>query len=301
MLIEKVYFNTNDNLRLYGLLHKPEMKTEKVIVSIHGMSNNCFSILDNIIANECTKNGLSYFAFNNRGAEYASKFRKSVDRNEEKLKGGCIYENILDSKYDVKAAINTMLEKGYTDIYLMGHSLGSTKSIYTYNELIKNINDPRDKRILDSIKSVILLSLIDVQGTQRFYLNEKFDEVMNLAESLIAKDRGDDLMPDKSNIYPLCAREYVQLFKDNELINFAQYSNKEYDFKEINNIKVPVFMRWGNVNELLLQKIEDLIELLKIKINNDRLDIGYVDGANHNYSGKEEILAKEIITFINKN
>ena len=38
--------------------------------------------------------------------------------------------------------------------------------------------------------------------------------------------------------------------------------------------------------------------MLKEKIHNKFLDIGFIDGANHSYSGKEEILANEIKKFI---
>ena len=44
--------------------------------------------------------------------------------------------------------------------------------------------------------------------------------------------------------------------------------------------------------------ITKLCDFLKGKILNPKLDIGYIDGANHNYSGKEEILAEEIFEFI---
>ena len=37
---------------------------------------------------------------------------------------------------------------------------------------------------------------------------------------------------------------------------------------------------------------------LKGKIKNDKLDIGYIDGADHSYTGKEEILANEIQNFL---
>ena len=37
---------------------------------------------------------------------------------------------------------------------------------------------------------------------------------------------------------------------------------------------------------------------LKTKINNTNLNIGYIDGADHSYTGKEEILAEEILKFV---
>ena len=59
-------------------------------------------------------------------------------------------------------------------------------------------------------------------------------------------------------------------------------------------------MRWGNDRELIIQKAEELSTMLKSKIKNKNLDIGVIEGANHSYIGKEEILANEIVKFINK-
>ena len=86
----------------------------------------------------------------------------------------------------------------------------------------------------------------------------------------------------------------------NKEIDFAKFGDKEYDFKEINNIEIPLFLRWGNMHELVIQNLDELVIFLKEKIKNERLDIGYIDGANHGYGGKEEQLAKEIIEFLNK-
>lgn len=299
MIVEKVYFNSSDGLELFGLLHKPENGTNKVVVAIHGMSSNGLKPFNDLLAKEFVKNDIAYFSFNNRGAEYASKFKQvKEDGTVTKYIGGCMYEEILDSKYDCISSIREMLNKGYTDIYLQGHSLGSTKVVYSYNELVKDIDKEDNKKVLEAIKAVILLSLVDLLGTQKYFLGSKFNENMEYAEELEKEGRGRKLMPEGSCINPLSAKAYLRLFKNNELINFAQYGNEEYEFKELSNIKVPLLMRWGNDNEMILQSFDKLLPFLKEKIENDKLDIGYIDGANHHYAEKEKELADEIIKFI---
>ena len=59
-------------------------------------------------------------------------------------------------------------------------------------------------------------------------------------------------------------------------------------------------MRWGNNKELIKQNANDLIDILKNKLLNNQLNIDYIDGANHSYSGNEELLAKEIYDFLAK-
>lgn len=43
-----------------------------------------------------------------------------------------------------------------------------------------------------------------------------------------------------------------------------------------------------------------LVNMLKNKLNNKYIDIGYIDGANHSYYGKEDVLASEICGFLKK-
>ena len=105
-------------------------------------------------------------------------------------------------------------------------------------------------------------------------------------------------MPLGSFDHPISVKTYLRYFKYNEKIDFAKFSDKNYDFKELNNIQIPLFLRWGNVHELVIQNLDELVSFLKSKIKNDKLDIGYIDGADHGYTGKEEMLAKQIIQFI---
>ena len=50
MKIEKIRFMTEDELKLFGLLHLPEQKTKKVVIFIHGMHSNCLKERDDRIA-----------------------------------------------------------------------------------------------------------------------------------------------------------------------------------------------------------------------------------------------------------
>lgn len=288
-MLERVYFNTEDEIELVGLLERPKNPTKRVVISVHGMQSNCLKRREDILSKEISNAGVAYFAFNNRGAELMTYTRKTT--GEKILNGGSVYENVLDGYYDIKGAINKMLELGYTDIYLQGHSLGCTKIVYTYNKL-KNENNVKN------IKGIMLLSLVDIPDCQKYDLGDKYTEMMEYAENKEKEGKLNDLMPIESFDHPICVRSYLRYFKYNKDIDFARFWDKDYNFKELNNIQIPLFLRWGNVHDLVLQNLSNLIEILKSKIQNEKLDIGYIDGADHGYTGKEETLAKEIISFI---
>ena len=288
-MLERVYFNTEDEIELVGLLERPTNPTKRVVISVHGMQSNCLKRREDILSKEISNAGVAYFAFNNRGAELMTYTRKTT--GEKILNGGSVYEDVLDGYYDIKGAINKMLELGYTDIYLQGHSLGCTKIVYTYNKL-KHENNVKN------IKGIMLLSLVDIPDCQKYDLGDKYMKMMEYAENKEKEGKLNDLMPIESFDHPICVRSYLRYFKYNKDIDFARFWDKDYNFKELNNIQIPLFLRWGNVHDLVLQNLSNLIEILKSKIQNEKLDIGYIDGADHGYTGKEETLAKEIISFI---
>ncbi len=288
MYAEIINFKATDGVVNDGYIIKNNSK--KIIISIHGMSSNCFKDRDKAISKKAFENGFAYMGFNNRGSELVKYIRKDTG---EKSFGGTTYEDPLDAYHDIKGAILKAIEFGYEEIYLQGHSLGTTKIIYTYNKL-KNENS----ELLGKIRGIILLSLIDIPKTLKIFLNENFEKILKYAEEKNSKKEYLDLMPNASFIHPISVNTFLRYAKYNNEIDFAQYSNENYNFEELNNIEVPLFMRWGNSNEMIEQSAEELVNLINRKIINQNKDINYIDGADHGYTGREEILANQIINFI---
>ena len=257
-MLERIYFNTEDQIELVGLLETPDKPTNKVIISIHGMQSNCLKQRETILSNTVVNAGIAYFAFNNRGAEVMTYTKKVT--GDKQLNGGVVYEDVLDGYYDIKAAINKMLELGYAQIYLQGHSLGCTKIVYTYNKL-KNENN------VANIKGIILLSLVDIPDCQKYDLGSKYEQILQYAEEKERQGKLEELMPEESFDHPISVKSYLRYFKYNKDIDFAKFNCMDYDFKELNSIEIPLFMRWGNVHELVIQNLDDLVKFLKSNIN----------------------------------
>ena len=292
-MLEKIYFDLEDKVELVGLLQKPDnnINTDEIVISIHGMQSNCFKKREDILEKKVNEAGIAYFAFNNRGTELMC-YTKKTDGSKV-LNGGSIYEDVLDGYYDIKGAVEKMLELGYKKIHLQGHSLGCTKIVYAYNKLKEE-----NYKNLENIKSIILLSLVDIVDCQKHDLGiEKYNEMLRLAVEKEKEGILMGLMPDGAFDHPISIKSYLRYFRDNKEIDFARFSEKDYDFKELNNIKVPLFMRWGET-DLVVQNLEELIEFLKSKIKNEKLDIGYIKNTDHGYIDKEEQLGEEIVKFL---
>lgn len=290
-MIEKVYFELEDKVELVGLLYTPVNKTQEVIISIHGMQSNCFKKREDILSRVINENNYAYFAFNNRGSEIACYTRR-VDGSKV-LNGGSCYEDVLDSYYDIKGAIDKMVELGYNKIHLQGHSLGCTKIVYAYNKLKKE-----NYKNLGLIKSIILLSLVDIVDLQKYNLGEEnYTKMLEIAIQKESNRNEMDLMPYESFTHPISVKTYLRYFRDNEEINFVKYWDKNYSYPNINSIRIPLFLRWGE-SDFLKQKVDDLILELNSKLKNEKLDINYIKNTDHGYTGKEEELGNEIVNFI---
>lgn len=292
-MLKKIYFELEDKVELVGLLHKPQNDTNEVVISIHGMQSNCFKKREDILATNINEAEIAYFAFNNRGAELMSYTKKT--NGSKILNGGSVYEDVQESYYDIKGAINKMIELGYTKIHLQGHSLGCTKIVYSYNRLKKE-----NYKNLSNIKSVILLSLVDIVDLQKYDLGiDKYNRMLDLAIEKESRNEEMDLMPFDSFDHPISVKTYLRYFRDNKEVDIIKYWDKNYNFPELNNIQVPLFLRWGQ-KDLVIQELDELIKFLKYKIKNEKLDIAYIKGTDHGYTGKESELGKEIVNFIER-
>lgn len=290
-----VNFTATDGIGLNGILYKSEKETDIIILAIHGMSSNCFKKRDEVIGKIANENNIDYFCFNNRGSELVKYIRKNIDGTNEKILAGTSYEDVLEGYEDIVGAILKLKELGYKNIYLQGHSLGSTKVVYTYNEL----KEEEEYDILENIKGIILLSLVDVPASLDVYLKDKKDTYVQLAEEKSNSGLGQELMPKDAFIHPISVKTFLRYVKNNKDIDFASYG-KDNELKKLNNIAVPLFMRWGNDNEMIIQSAEELVTLISNIISNPKKDIDYIDGADHGYTNKENILAEQIIEFIRK-
>lgn len=295
MLIEKVYFNSIDNLNLIGLLHMPQEETNTVVISIHGITSNCLKRRDDILAKKCTGIGIAYFCFNNRGHDVICTYDKITDNDMHFYGAGA--ESVYDSYYDIKGAMLEMKKRGFKNIILLGHSMGCTKTVYTYNEFLLN----NEAKMLQSIKGIILLSMVDIPSAIKQVLRKDYKKIISYFQMLKKRGKGDRLIVLDESTPPIRPNTILEYVDNNKKIDFAKYGDNRTSFKELNNIKVPIFMRWGNVNELIFQSPDEIVEKLNEKIKNENKDISYINGANHNYTGKEEELGNQIVEFIKKN
>ena len=286
MSIEIVNFKAKDGIYLDGILNKCEEKKNKILIQIHGMTSNCFKKRDRVIAEKAKEVGIDTLVFNNRGSDVV----RYIKSDTTTLLGGMAYERLEDCYFDIVGAIEFAKNLGYEEVYLQGHSLGSTKVVYTYNKLKQENSD-----LTKYIKGIILLSLVDIVEAIE---SDAGKDYLIIAEEKAKKGEFMELMPFKCFKHPISVKSYLQYVKHNEPFDFARFSDSNNKFEYLNNIECPLFMRWGNINEMIKQDAKDLAEFMNSKITNNNKNIWYINGADHSYHEKEEELAKEIKDFL---
>ena len=262
--MKQIDFLTTDGVTLNGFLYKSNKNdNNQVILSVHGMSSNCFKERETTIANKAITSNIDYFCFNNRGSELVKYIKRNVDGKKEKIIAGTSYEDVLDGYNDIIGAILKLKELGYKNIFLQGHSLGCTKIIYTYKRLKEE-----NSEILENLKGLILLSLVDITCVLKVYLGKKYKYYLSLAEKLEKEGKITDLMPKESFIHPISVKTFLRYIRDNKQIDIN-------NFKAVSKIDIPIFMRWGTDNEMIIQKPYELVKLVSNYIKHNNKDIGY--------------------------
>ncbi len=155
----------------------------------------------------------------------------------------------------------------------------------------------KNNEYLKAISGVILLSLVDIPYIFNKFTNPKYHEYAKRKEK---ENSILELMPQECFIHPISVKNFLKYTKYNNEIDFAKFSQENYKFEKINSINLPLFMRWGNNKELIEKDAKEQVDFMNKKINNIFKDINYIDGANHTFSDKEEILANQICDFLQK-
>lgn len=277
---EIIEFYAEDGIALNGYINKVKGETDKVLIETHGMSSNCLKNREKIIAENLERINIDTICFNNRGNGIVNFIK---NKNGRKELCGTAFENVEESYFDILGAIKYAISLGYKNIYLQGHSLGATKVLYTYTKMKEeeNIN-------LKYIKGIILLSFVDVSAVINNFITEK---MIIYAKNKEKENKELELMPYNSFLCPISVKNYLKYVKMKDAID---------PIKLLNAVDVPIFMRWGNIMELIEKSAEEHSQIMNQKIKNKFKDISFIDGANHSYEGKEQILAEEISKFINK-
>ncbi len=278
-----VQTKTLDNIILYGLMLKSDKKSDTAMLFIHGTASNfyCEDFI-HIVAKELTENGYDALLANNRGADQGSSWQKT----------GASVESFEDCLIDIDTWIEFLLNVGYKNIILCGHSLGSEKTVYYMNK----------GKHVDTVKAVILLGFADSYGTQYKFLESQTIDPMGEAIELVEQGKGYQYLTSiwlsHAGALPQSAESYVNFFSEGSEISKAFPIRHGKDLALYQNINVPILGAISDGDEYTVIPTLEAIELLKKE--NKNAEIHMFNNSDHCFIGVEDKLAKLITDFLNR-
>ena len=290
-------FLTRDGLELQGLLARPSRKTASALVHVHGWDGNFYEnrFID-YAARTAVKQGLGFFAFNNRGHDYVAdiirvKRKQKAEVRRQKSEGperfdcvqvGGIYERLADCVPDIQGAFSFLHGHGFRRFILQGHSHGAIKAAYYLSET----RDPR-------VTGLVLLSPSDDLALGRQQMGKRFGTALGRARRMVRTGKERQLIPPDLYPYMISAGTFTDCFGPDSItgmFNLSRTDRKESP--ELARIRVPLLMVVGTVEEAFVGDAEEFVRSARLAMSAAQSFGGAViHGAPHNYLGYERRLS----------
>lgn len=295
MKIEEVSFLTKDGLRLEALLAEPEKPTQQAVLFLHGiLSNYRAPNWIETIGKAVVEAGYAFLLINDRGHDVEAILHRETDSGSETVRGGTSYAIFEEYALDVASAMDYLTSKGYEQVALGGHSLGSNKSLL----YVLRSHDPR-------IKTLALLSPVDNAAIGNVKGNTRFKSDLALARELVSEDRGTDLMPAEAIFFPISAQTYLSLFDADSLAGALPVHEEQNNFILFKQIPLPMLityashMEWSLVGRGAGNEVDRAIQLLEAQHQGRATCwMRKIEGATHEYEGYEQQIAQLVVKWL---
>lgn len=266
----------------HGLLYEPKIKGKVCCVFMHGTASNFYeeAWIHELANTLNTRYSVSLLTCNTSGSNGMNIYPKS----------GAVVEILENVVSDYNAWIEYLIRNGYTKIILIGHSLGTEKLVYYYNNTIyKN-------RIIGAVLAGFSDSYnYELEWLNSIHIKEKaFDEATQLQKS----NRGYEILTTHENIHagvlPQSADSFLNFFSPNSIL--TKCLNFSGSMEAYNNITIPMFGIISSGHEYTVESVASVVR--KLEKNTMFKQCIMVNETNHDFESKEMEVSYHIGKFI---
>lgn len=262
MLVDLITITTGDGMTLDGIFCEPAAGAAPkgpvdAMLLIHGSGGSFYRVATKAMAEDLRNQGYACLAINTKGHDTVWSPQGS----------GQYYGNALEildnSRYDLRAGIDYLWEKGYRNIGLLGHSMGAVKvGYYAATE-----DD-------DRIATVIPIS--PVRLSYSYYMEsedaDEFQGIIAHADQMEAEDRAQELMEVRFPIAQMfSAASYLDKHGPAERYNLVALAPR---------ISVPMLVMGGE-QETHTRLKDCPQDMVTAAVNSPRAEYHIVPGGNH--------------------
>ncbi|HVS32944.1 MAG TPA: alpha/beta hydrolase [Thermoanaerobaculia bacterium] len=281
-----IKFEAGDGVELSGLLFEPRRRTKRAAIYLHGTGGA--SIFDsrraNLLAPVLNERGIAWFPFNNRG----SYLVRRLSGPRQGMLGGMAHERIRDCVHDIDGAIGLMRRRGFTELFLVGHSTGANKiAVYDFYK----------KR--NPVKRYVLLGGGDDVGLMHEQLGPR------RFRSALAKSRerrgSSDLVPRSISELPMSWRSLHDMINPDgdynvfpflEAMGRVKLSRRPL-FRHVKRIRKPAIAIFGEYDEYCFGDVAGCVATLADAVaDQPNFETVVMSGADHGFSGRERELGE---------
>lgn len=277
---------TSDGLYLHGY-YVPSEDKNVAILHIHGFEGNFYeNDFVHILANELENKSIGFLTINTRGNGKDTDFN-TVDGKYRRI--GARYELLEEAHLDITVWLKYLIDEGYKEIVLQGHSLGTVKAVrYLFEGEYKN-----------KVSRLILLAPFDKKG---YMIVQKLDTEMLLikAQGMVDSGKGDELITPDFGDGITSYKTFISWYKQDDLGRMFEFCSPKYGFPILKRIKIPTKIVVGSNDEYFYPTNpthpEEAIDIL---LNNiPRAGGKIIDGSVHSFKPHEDLMATEVSSFI---
>lgn len=279
--------STSDGLYLHGYYIPSEDKKVGVL-HIHGFESNFYqNNFVHFLANESEAKGIGFLTVNTRGNGKDTDFF-TVDGKYKRI--GSRYEVLEEAHLDITAWLKFLINEGYKEIVLQGHSGGTMKVVrYLF-----------EGELRDRVNKLILLSPIDPLGARLAKGRSDIEGFFKKAQAKVAEGKGDELITPEFDHDVLSYATFISWYKQDDLGRIFEFCSPKYDFPILKQIKIPTKVIVGSKDEYFHPcNPEHPEEAMQILLKNISKSTGrIINGAVHSYKLYEDKMAKEVSQFV---
>jgi pimeloyl-ACP methyl ester carboxylesterase len=276
---ELVSIQATDGIDLAGAVIRPAGAAVQPLpmIWVHGFTGRFYEPQALAIGRRLAERGHVFVTGNNRGSDFGAVLR--IGNTQEAGLGGAAWEKLNESPRDIAAWISFTLGLGFSQVILVGHSLGGMKATY----YMATEQDPR-------VKGLVIASgpVWRSGGPAREAVAQRAE-----AEQLVAAGRGLELLlPFSGGAGTVSAQTVVGGIHFREVL-----SGEGGQSPAVALLRCPVFAFLG-LEEAWLGVPADLEWLKATATAAPRCDTRTFEGADHVYTGHEQEVADAIADWV---
>ncbi len=273
---------TPDQVKLHGLFQATRVARQTTLdaaVVLHGLGGNFYSSSLNLgLVDALRELGMAVIVGNTRGHDGISM--SPVSGRAQTI--GAAYEIVDECQHDVAGWVRFLNERGFSQLTLLGHSLGAIKSLYAMAH-----------RPQPSVRALVGLSAtrLNHQALLNSKRGDDFQKWFRRAVEYVQQGRGDELL---SVDFPFPTHMSATAYRD-------KYGPEDrYDWTRfVDQIQVPTLMMYGERELQHNAAFQGLWQqLLAIAQRRPNFTFQAIPSADHFYAGVHDRVTSAMQTWI---